>query len=567
MGKSQVEKYEQILAQDPGSTVFVELAKTLIAEGDLDRAIQVCEAGLGHHPRSVAARVLFGKALIYKGRPAEAMEQFDRAIAVQKENPHAYNLIAEVLVQKRLYRSALPLLRKAVALQPNDARVREWLDQTQRALQGGPAPILGELAPFQDLEDGPTDPFSAMPLGGDEEVIPGLTSVFQVLSNTRPLEPSFPPPPPPGSSEEVVLDGRELQMEPPTVLALARDNPKPWTQEPFEPPVSPRSFGLLGDLPDPSGVFLGEGNPRTEVSSQQTEAIAQEYERELRKKAAERIAQKSFLQRHGFKLAVSGTLFFAIAVAGFFYFSTRAANQGQDLQDALAAAKKGILQDAPDTDRAALSSLALAMRMAPDNPEPKALSAYAHALTYADYGEEPEHPAKAKEVLAAPGVRERFPHLALASDYYLSSGKARETALAKVLESQEPRAELLEIQGRIALKHNQVSAAVDKFKQALTVDARSVRTLAALANYFKDAGDCERALELFERARQVSPHHPEAVLGTAECQLDQEQELEGALAMVQSISTVGLGLKLSARRTLDEGKLCSALGQIGRAHV
>ncbi|HEX4931973.1 MAG TPA: tetratricopeptide repeat protein, partial [Gemmatimonadaceae bacterium] len=107
MSRPLVERYEQILQQDPTSTVFVELAKALILKGDHARAIEVCRQGLSHHASSVVGRVLWGKALIFLGRPAEAMEQFDQAIAIDRENPHAYNLIAEVLLQKGLYRSAL----------------------------------------------------------------------------------------------------------------------------------------------------------------------------------------------------------------------------------------------------------------------------------------------------------------------------------------------------------------------------------------------------------------------------------------------------------------------------
>ena len=142
MSKSLVERYEQMLGQDPTSTVFVELAKALLEKGDHPRAIEVCQTGLTHHKDSVVGRVLWGKALINLGRPAEAMEQFDAAIGIDKENPYAYNLIGEVLLQKGLYRSALPLLRKAASLQPNDARIRGWLEQTQKALQGGPAPVV-----------------------------------------------------------------------------------------------------------------------------------------------------------------------------------------------------------------------------------------------------------------------------------------------------------------------------------------------------------------------------------------------------------------------------------------
>src|SRR4051812_4344303 len=166
MAKSLVEKYEQILAQDPASTVFVELAKALIEAGEHQRAISICQGGLDHHAKSVVGRGLWGKALINLGKPAEAMEQFDKAIAIDKENPHAYNLIGEVLLHKGLYRSALPLLRKAVALQPNDGRVRQWLEQTQRALAGGPAPILSDVTGVDHPSvDQPvaTDPFAQAP--------------------------------------------------------------------------------------------------------------------------------------------------------------------------------------------------------------------------------------------------------------------------------------------------------------------------------------------------------------------------------------------------------------------
>ena len=137
MPESLVERYEQILAADPTSTLFVELARVLVELGENARAAEVCQQGLLHHPYSVHAYVLWGKALINLGRPAEAMEQFDRAVAVDRDDPLAYHLISEVLVAKGLYRSALPLLRKAVALSPGDEQVKLWLEQTQGALAGG----------------------------------------------------------------------------------------------------------------------------------------------------------------------------------------------------------------------------------------------------------------------------------------------------------------------------------------------------------------------------------------------------------------------------------------------
>src|SRR4051812_11150733 len=113
MAKSAVERYEQVLSQDPTSSLFVELAKALIEKADYPRAIDTCRNGLTHHPSSVIGRVLWGKALIHLGKPAEAMEQFDQAIGIDRDNPYAYNLISEVLLRRGLYRSALPILKKA----------------------------------------------------------------------------------------------------------------------------------------------------------------------------------------------------------------------------------------------------------------------------------------------------------------------------------------------------------------------------------------------------------------------------------------------------------------------
>ena len=142
MPESLVERYEQLLATDPTSTLFVELARVLVEQGENARAAEVCQQGLVHHPDSIHGYVLWGKALIGLGRPAEAMEQFDKAVAVDRQDPLAYHLISEVLVAKGLYRSALPLLRKAVALSPSDEQVKVWLEQTQGALAGGPAPTM-----------------------------------------------------------------------------------------------------------------------------------------------------------------------------------------------------------------------------------------------------------------------------------------------------------------------------------------------------------------------------------------------------------------------------------------
>ena len=43
MAKSMIEKYRKVLAADPASRLFVELAKALIEKGASEEAIEVCK--------------------------------------------------------------------------------------------------------------------------------------------------------------------------------------------------------------------------------------------------------------------------------------------------------------------------------------------------------------------------------------------------------------------------------------------------------------------------------------------------------------------------------------------
>jgi cellulose synthase operon protein C len=231
MSKSMVEKYEQALMQDPSSTIFVELAKAYLDKGETAKAAQVCQNGLTHHPNSVVGRVLWGKALINAGKAADAMKQFDMAVSIDRNNPHAYNLIGEALLRKGLFRSALPILRKAAVLQPNDGRIAQWLEQTKNALAGGPAPVLYDSTRVD----------------------------LQLASST---DPQFPGPQAPAQENER-LSAQDRKPEPRAAResSPARLNK---TAHPPEPRLSPVSnkMGVVYPASRGSEVALGNGKPQ-----------------------------------------------------------------------------------------------------------------------------------------------------------------------------------------------------------------------------------------------------------------------------------------------------------------
>lgn len=736
MSRSLVEKYELVLNQDPTSTVFVELAKALIERGDHPKAIEVCQQGLAHHPTSVVGRVLWGKALINLGKPAEAMNQFDLAVNIDRENPRAYNLIGEVLLHKALYRSALPILRKAAALQPNDGRVRQWLEQTRAALAGGPAPVLVDstsvdlqplseeesegtallglppaatgfedgaeptvvmqaytpegqapspaapdldapqtqvvpgmrgapaaparasaprssapraqataepaarpsapvaqpsrdtrtveipeqrasvapaIAPLQPgegpvltgiivSEEEPPDPFAGVPKRTDSsDTLRGLTSTFDALSADG-VDPFSGLGPPAGklavsaplggeasaqvprvAEPSVVPEPALLQEEgpkapPPTAglladVASAQNEiptselqlPTPGSAAPrgAPPAAPPGRRGLLDDIPDaiepPSVVDAAPVEPR----AQQPEAIAREYERELRARLEERAKQKTFLQAHGLKVAAAAVLL-VIAVGGFgSYRYTRSKNSGKDLAGALSEGRAALGADTQERFAAAVALFNQALSMDSGSTEASARLGYAHALLYAEAGHNPDDKQKAQAALARTGVRDGFPELVVVAEALLaddaSAASRKQALLGSPLDAPEVQAEA----GRVLLADKKTDEGLKRLQRAVDLSPGNVRALVALGQYYLEEDDAEKALEFFNgSAAKVSPLHPVRVLGTAEARMMLGRELPESLNDVERLpSGAQISAQLQPRYQLVLGRLLSVNGR------
>ena len=551
MPESLVERYEQLLATDPTSTLFVELARVLVEQGENARAAEVCQQGLVHHPDSIHGYVLWGKALIGLGRPAEAMEQFDKAVAVDRQDPLAYHLISEVLIAKGLYRSALPLLRKAVALSPNDEQVKVWLEQTQGALAGGPAPTIRPAV----LDNPPERPLKPRTNG------------------TATRTGSNPPPPPAEALAEAAgftpLPDRKGSGSYP----IAGDGPTtpggpdyPASAEPAanggEPPTEPSLLADVPDAPVPTGPVPAV---KRQFSTGTAQAIAKDYEKALRAKVAEKAEKKSWLQVHALKLAIAIVAVVALVAGGLVYRHTRAVNQGRNLTDALSSARKALALDTAAGDRAALESLAQAVRMEEDSPEAWDLTAYARAVLADEHGGTKDDRAQAVAALARPKAGTSHPGLVLIAKAMAAEGAERDVARKEILGSQLDLTEVHDAAGRLLLAKGDAKGAVLHFKRALELNAGNVRALVALGDYYREAGDDAAALTVYATAEQLSPDHPGRALGEAESRLALEQDLTQALAEVDKLVPEALTPDMAARRALDRGRLLSANGSHDQA--
>ncbi len=681
MSKPMVEKYEQMLAQDPTSTVFVELARAYLDRGDNERAIQACQQGVTHHPNSVVGRVLWGKALINAGKAADAMKQFDLAVNIDRDNPHAYNLIGEALLRKGLFRSALPILRKAAALQPNDGRIAQWLDQTKQALAGGPAPVLydttsvdtqaltasgapapasapeaaalgGEALPPTDafaafgagksdpdaqptvlmnaytagappvggeldrglppvptgempaVDDGPViegevvtegrstqempgagpgeapDPFAAVMSSAQEpDTFRGLTSTFDALAEgASPEVPHVPPPEPssPRNTEpSVVVAVPEFEAPPPPppegglldeIVSQQSELPTSEFQLPgMRQRAAPAqgSGGLLDEIPDESlEPASAPAVPKVEFNTQATEAIAKEYERELRAKLEVVKQKKTFWQQHGLKIAAIAVLVVVAGGLGGSFLYTRVQNKGETLDTAVAKGLSSVNADTKEQYGAAIKALEQALKMDVGNAEALALKGYAHAMLFAEHGAGPAEREAALEAFSGAKVREARPELALIVDYLTADEGSRAAARQQLLGSDLEKSVVHAQAGRLLLTDKKFDDALGRLKKATEFDPRNTRALVALGDYYLAFEDWDSALEMLSRAEALSKFHPARVVGHAEARLELGRELPEALSDLEGLPTnASVPPALQGRYTLMLGRALSAAGR------
>jgi len=747
MSKSMVEKYEQMLTQDPTSTVFVELARAYLERGDNEKAISVCQQGCLHHPGSVVGRVLWGKGLINVGRAAEAMKQFDLATSIDKENAHAYNLIGEVLLRKGLYRSALPILRKAAALQPNDGRITQWLEQTRTALSGGPAPVLydnttvdtrpldertglpvdlpppsapkpqlsaprissmeygdepptaiGPSAPripslnevpapappapvlspsssapydeFGDMTSEPTvimqayvpekereraiaggtelsvtteiptatsrglfsaaasgpvlyshqvgppvallgdeppigaplpelresgadhelaltqsqqdlpvvmgkvepehddapDPFAAMlPATDTNETFRGLTSTFDALEQQAPAAPAIAPLTSTPAPLHASPDGPPVLLPVDAPIARAAE-PVASTQTPAPTrnllddivsaqseiptgesramhsapslmPGKPAVFGggLLDDIPDESPAPAE--HQRAEFSTQATEAIAKEYEQELRAKLEANTKKKTFLQKHGVKVAVIAAALVVLLGAGGSFLFTLHSNQGDNLQTWVAKGQAAINADTKEQYLAGLQSMQQAVTMDDSSAEAWAWSAYAHAMLFAEHNGGPGERNAALSAVSKPEVRNAYPDLAAVVDFLTADQANLTAARQQLLGSSLEKSAVLTQAGKVLLADKKLDDSFKKLSKAVDLSSKNVRALVLLGDYYLASSEYENATAVLGgTAEQLSKYHPHRVMGLAEARLELGRELPEALADLEGLA-------------------------------
>ena len=134
-----------VLAADPASLVYVDLAEALRRRGDLEQALRVVNGGLTRHPEHADGLDCLGRIHASRDDLPRAREAWGRALAVAPEHLGALKGMGFALFREGDAHGALAVLERALEVAPADDGTRRALDTVRRAV--GVESAVPALAP------------------------------------------------------------------------------------------------------------------------------------------------------------------------------------------------------------------------------------------------------------------------------------------------------------------------------------------------------------------------------------------------------------------------------------
>ncbi|CUU01980.1 Tetratricopeptide repeat-containing protein [Candidatus Kryptobacter tengchongensis] len=106
--------YEELYTQNPENRVYLEaLVRLNIQTKNYEKAINLARLWLSSHPDDIDMMGKLGDAHFKAGKEKEAIEIWDKAVRTFRNNPGVYRMIADYLIQNRLYDKAIEYLTTA----------------------------------------------------------------------------------------------------------------------------------------------------------------------------------------------------------------------------------------------------------------------------------------------------------------------------------------------------------------------------------------------------------------------------------------------------------------------
>lgn len=121
--RSKIANYQKILASNPRSFIFAQLAEEYIKLGELDKAIEICRSGLQYNPEFFDGLYVLGVAFFKKGLKDNAKGIFLRIISKQPEHYLAKEALSRMGISEEESRKLAEQNSGAFELLPEEQEI------------------------------------------------------------------------------------------------------------------------------------------------------------------------------------------------------------------------------------------------------------------------------------------------------------------------------------------------------------------------------------------------------------------------------------------------------------
>jgi tetratricopeptide (TPR) repeat protein len=193
---------EEIVAKNPSTALYLPVAERMLARGHTSDAIRLCEERRARPGRGVGDHIVLGRCYLADGRLAQAREQFERALKLDRENVVALKSLAGILSHEGRHAEAADLYRAVCRVDPGDLESQSALHQ----ITSGEYP---EVRPPEVIVSQTDVSWQPVRLTREEDHLSELGLGLQTFDSfdAETLRPALPQAPPP---EEELAELREL---------------------------------------------------------------------------------------------------------------------------------------------------------------------------------------------------------------------------------------------------------------------------------------------------------------------------------------------------------------------
>jgi len=120
---------EEIVAKNPSTALYLPVAERMLARGHISDAIRLCEERRSRPGKGVGDHIVLGRCYLADGRLAQAREEFERALQLDRENVVALKSMAGILSHEGRHAEAADLYRAVCRVDPGDLESQSALHQ------------------------------------------------------------------------------------------------------------------------------------------------------------------------------------------------------------------------------------------------------------------------------------------------------------------------------------------------------------------------------------------------------------------------------------------------------